>query len=134
MQLLSCCHPEHCFKFCSLQQSSSWEWWRKFSFDSTFEFALQGQLARLIIKKEQSLAEMGLFSASLHYFLISSWEKHLAVDLCTGKTFSSWQQDFSVTGHSKFLQLHWWIFQVFDIEIVSSIWYRDITGTYQGYT
>ena len=91
MQLLPCCHLEHCFKFRSLQQSSSLEWWREFS----FEFALQGQPACLK-KKEKLLAEMGLFSASLHYFLISSWGKHLAVDLCMGQTFSSWQQDFQL--------------------------------------
>ena len=61
------------------------------------------------LKKEQLLAEVGLFSASLHYFLLSAWGKHSVVDLCMGKTFSSWQQDFSITCHPKFIQWQWWI-------------------------
>ena len=44
----------------------------------SFEFACQGPQASLI-KEEQLLAEIGLFSASLHYFL----------HICTGKTFCS---------------------------------------------
>ena len=72
-QLLPCYHPEHCFKFQSLQQSLSLERWRKFSLNSLCKGNLPDWW-----KQEQLLAEMSLFSASLFSYLFM------------GKAFSSW--------------------------------------------